>query len=93
MKKMVAYLKSVKPCGMHQSKKTSKEIVENTKNGLKAVQCIIVNWKDRSQEPLFSRKMCSEMKKQILKDCDRRRFGEIRLEKTTAEVSLFISES
>jgi len=35
--------------GMHQAKKTSEEIAETTKIGLRTVQCIIKNWKDRGE--------------------------------------------
>ena len=55
--------------GMHQAEKTSKEISETTKIGLRAVQRIIKNWKD-SGEPSSSRKKCG--RKKILIDCDRR---------------------
>ena len=53
--------------GMHQAEKTSKEIAENTKIGLRAVQRIIKNWKDR-EEPSSSRRKCG--RKKILIDCD-----------------------
>ena len=49
--------------GMHQAKKTSKI-------GLRAVQCIIKNWKD-SGEPSPLRKECGREKK-VLNDCDGR---------------------
>ena len=51
-----------------QAEKTSKEIAETTKNGLRTVQCIIKNWKD-SGEPSSLRKKCGW--KNILIDCDR----------------------
>ena len=47
--------------GMHQAEKTSKEIAETTKIGLRTVQHIIKNWKD-SGEPLSSRKKCGRKK-------------------------------
>ena len=43
--------------GMYQAKKTSKEMAETTKIGLRTVQRIIKNWKD-SGEPSSSRKKC-----------------------------------
>jgi len=43
--------------GMHQAKKTSKEIAETTMIGLRTVQRIIKNWKD-SGEPSSLRKKC-----------------------------------
>ncbi len=55
--------------GMHQAKKTSKEIAETTKTGLRTVQRIIKNWKD-SGEPSSLRKKCG--RKKILIDRDRR---------------------
>ena len=47
--------------GMHQAKKTSKEIAENIKIGLRTVQCMIKNWKD-SRESSSSRKKCGQKK-------------------------------
>ncbi len=47
--------------GMHQAKKTSKEIAETTKIGLRTVQRIIKNGKD-SGEPSSSRKKCGRKK-------------------------------
>ena len=41
--------------GMHQAKKTSKEIAETTKIGLRTAQSITKNWKDRG-EPSSLRK-------------------------------------
>ncbi|MED6288853.1 hypothetical protein CHARACLAT_030526 [Characodon lateralis] len=51
--------------GMHQAEKTSKEIAETTKIGLRTVQNIIKNWKD-SRDPSSSRKKCG--RKKILND-------------------------
>lgn len=55
--------------GLHQAKKTTKEIAETTKIGLRTVQHIIKTWKD-SGEPSSSRKKCG--RKKILNDRDRR---------------------
>ena len=41
---------------MHQAEKTSKEIAETTKIGLRAVQRIIKNWKDRGEQFVFEEK-------------------------------------
>ena len=51
---------------MHQAT-TSKEIAETTNIGLRTVQRIIKNWKDR-REPSSSRKKCGQ--KKILTDRD-----------------------
>ncbi|KAG2461113.1 RFNG acetylglucosaminyltransferase, partial [Polypterus senegalus] len=55
--------------GMHQAEKTSKEIAETTKIGLRTVQRIIKNWKDGG-DPSSSRMKCGRQK--ILNDRDRR---------------------
>ena len=55
--------------GMHQAEKTSKEIAETTKIGLRTVQRIIKNCKTCG-EPSSSREKCGQ--KKILTDCDRR---------------------
>jgi len=47
--------------GMHEAEKTSKEIAETTKIGLRTVQRIIKNWKD-SGDPSSSRKKCGRKK-------------------------------
>ena len=57
--------------GMHQAQKTSKEIAETTKIGLRTVQGINENWKD-SGEPSSSRKKCG--RKHISNDPDRDHF-------------------
>ena len=46
---------------MHQAEKTSKDIAETTKIGLRTVQRIIENWKD-SGEPSSSREKCGRKK-------------------------------
>ena len=38
---------------MHQAEKTSKEIAETTKSGLRTVQRIIKNWKDGRETIVF----------------------------------------
>ena len=43
--------------GTHQAEKTSKEIAETTKTGLRTVQCIINKWKDSGKPPSY-RKTC-----------------------------------
>ncbi|KAF7648268.1 hypothetical protein LDENG_00159640 [Lucifuga dentata] len=40
--------------GLHQAKKTTKEIAETTKIGLRTVQCIIKTWKDVLEKTLCS---------------------------------------
>ncbi len=45
--------------GMHQAKKTSKEIAETTKIGLRTVQHIIKNWKDSGEPSSLRKKMWS----------------------------------
>ena len=54
---------------LHQAEKTSKEIAETTKIGLRTVQRIIKKWKD-SGETSSSRKEWGQT--QILNDRDRR---------------------
>lgn len=80
--------------GMHQAEKTSKEIAETTKIGLRTVQRIIKNWKD-SGDPSSSRKKCG--RKKILNDRDRRslkRLVRSNRRKTTVELrAMFNSES
>jgi len=67
--KVVNLFQKCQIIGMHQSKKTSKEIAETTNIGLKNVQHFIKNWND-SGEPSSSRKKCGRNK--ILNDRDRR---------------------
>ncbi|MEQ2222275.1 hypothetical protein ILYODFUR_024466 [Ilyodon furcidens] len=55
--------------GMHHAEKTSKEIAETTKIGLRTVQRIIKNWKDTG-DPLSSKKKSG--RKKTLNDHDRR---------------------
>ena len=50
------------PCRKTHLEKTSKEIAENTKIGLRTVQRISKNWKD-SGEPSSSREKCGRKKK------------------------------
>ena len=80
--------------GMHQAEKTSKEIAETAKIGLRAVQRIIKNWRD-SGKPLSSRKKCG--RKNILIERDRRSLKclvKTNRRKTTAELrAMFNSES
>lgn len=80
--------------GMHQAEKTSKEIAETTKIGLRTVQRIIKNWKD-SGDPSSSRKKCG--RKKILNDRDRRSLKRVvrsNRRKTTVELrAMFNSES
>lgn len=72
--------------GMHQAEKTSKEIAEAAKIGLRTVQRIIKNWKD-SGDPSTSRKKCG--RKKIPNDRDRRslkRLVRSNQRKTTVEL-------
>ncbi|GBN94183.1 hypothetical protein AVEN_207876-1 [Araneus ventricosus] len=55
--------------GLHQSKKTTKEIAEITGIGLRSVQRIIKTWKG-SGEPLTSRNKCG--RKKLVSSRDRR---------------------
>jgi len=79
---------------MHQAEKTSKEIAETTKIGLRTVQRIIEIWKD-SGEPSSLREKCG--RKKILTDRDRRSLKLLvksNRRKTTVELrAMFDSES
>uniref|UniRef100_A0A3B5RET6 Tc1-like transposase DDE domain-containing protein n=1 Tax=Xiphophorus maculatus TaxID=8083 RepID=A0A3B5RET6_XIPMA len=92
--KDVSLFKKGQIIGMHQAEKTSKEIAETTRIGLRTVQRIIKNWKDGG-EPSSSRKKCG--RKKILNDGDRRLLKHLvksNGRKTTAELrSMFNCES
>ncbi|MEQ2220888.1 hypothetical protein ILYODFUR_010208 [Ilyodon furcidens] len=75
---------------MHQAEKTSKEIAETTKIGLRTVQRIIKNWKDIVfEEEMWPEKILNDRHRQSLK-----RLVKSNRRKTTVELrALFNSES
>ena len=91
--KDVSLFEMGKIIGMHQAEKTSNEIAETSKIGLRTGQRITKNWKD-SGEPLFLRKKCGE---KILIDRDQRSLKGLvksNRRKTTVELrAMFDSES